>query len=101
MNRTEHLLTCLAEECAEVAQRVSKALRFGVDERQEGQNADNAERIRLEMYDLLAVYLIAASEDILPPLHLDAELLNDVTRRKREKIERFMSISREQGVLAA
>lgn len=28
MNRSEHLLSCLAEECAEVAQRVSKALRF-------------------------------------------------------------------------
>jgi NTP pyrophosphatase (non-canonical NTP hydrolase) len=101
MNRSEHLLTCLAEECAEVAQRVSKALRFGLDEVQPEQSCDNAERIRMEMYDLLAVYLIADRESILPPLHLDAELLIDVINRKRTKIERFMAISVEQGVLSA
>lgn len=27
MNKTEHLLTCLAEECAEVGQAAAKALR--------------------------------------------------------------------------
>jgi hypothetical protein len=32
MNITEHLLATLAEECAEVAQATSKALRFGLDE---------------------------------------------------------------------
>jgi len=32
MNRTEHLLVCLAEECAEVGQAVAKALRFGLDD---------------------------------------------------------------------
>jgi hypothetical protein len=32
MNPTEHLLSCLAEECAEVAQRASKSLRFGLSE---------------------------------------------------------------------
>lgn len=31
MNKAEHLLTCLAEECAEIQQAVSKALRFGVE----------------------------------------------------------------------
>jgi hypothetical protein len=101
MNRTEHLLSCLAEECAEVSQRVSKALRFGLDERQEGQPDDNAERIRLEMYDLIAVYLIAETEGLLPPLHLDGEIRNMIVKRKRAKIEKFMAISRDQGVLSA
>lgn len=100
MNRTEHLLTCLAEECAEVAQRVSKALRFGLDERQADQPDDNAERIRMEMYDLLAVYLIAEREHILPPLHLDPGIVATFTARKQAKIEKFMAISREQGVLS-
>lgn len=101
MNRTEHLLTCLAEECAEVAQRVSKALRFGLDERQADQPDDNAERIRMEMYDLLAVYRMLSEDDwTLPPLHLDAELLDDLVAKKAAKIEKFMAISREQGVLS-
>ena len=30
MTREEHLLTIVAEECAEVAQRATKALRFGL-----------------------------------------------------------------------
>jgi NTP pyrophosphatase (non-canonical NTP hydrolase) len=92
MNRTEHLLTCLAEECAEVAQRVSKALRFGLTEVQPGQDKDNAERISEELGDLYAVALILADEGVIP-------LAEAPLTAKRDKIERFMSISREQGVL--
>lgn len=55
MNRTEHLLWVLAEECAEVAQRASKAARFGLDEVQPGQALTNEERLWQEMCDLCAV----------------------------------------------
>jgi NTP pyrophosphatase (non-canonical NTP hydrolase) len=55
MTETELLLCCLSEECAEVAQRVSKALRFGLEEVQPGQPKDNATRILDELNDLLAV----------------------------------------------
>lgn len=99
MNRTEHLLTVLGEEGAEVAQRVSKALRFGLEEVQPGQPDDNAERIRFEVYDLIGTYMILAEEQALPPLHLDAELVERFTERKRTKIETFMAISRREGVL--
>jgi len=51
------LLTILAEECCEVGQRVSKALRFGVDEVQPGQPWCNGERIALELGDIEAVVL--------------------------------------------
>jgi hypothetical protein len=37
MTRDEHLMTIAMEECAEVAQRVSKAVRFGMEEIQPGQ----------------------------------------------------------------
>ena len=55
MNHTEHLLTCLAEESAEVAQRATKALRFGLREVQSGQFLTNAQRLKLELLDLYAV----------------------------------------------
>lgn len=55
MNQTEHLLCCLAEEANEVAHRVSKALRFGLAEIQDGQPLTNAERISQEFHDMLAI----------------------------------------------
>ena len=47
------LLTILIEEAAEVQQRATKALRFGVEEVQPGQNYSNAERLALEIGDML------------------------------------------------
>lgn len=52
MTRDEHLLTIAVEECAEVAQLLSKALRSGVDEVQPGQALTNRQRIRAEFYGL-------------------------------------------------
>lgn len=49
------LLTILAEECAEVAQRATKALRFGLDEVQKGQHFDNAYRLSQEIGDFYCV----------------------------------------------
>jgi NTP pyrophosphatase (non-canonical NTP hydrolase) len=92
VNRAEHLLTCLAEECAEVAQRVSKALRFGLSEVQPGQASDNADRIADEVGDLISVIGILVDEGIIPDPIPDQ-------REKLAKIERFMAISREQGTL--
>lgn len=96
MNRTEHLLSCLAEECAEVSQRVSKALRFGLDEVQPGQPLRNSDRIEEELRDLFAVASILASEGVIGWCLPEQ---TEVTR-KADKIEHFMSISREQGVLS-
>lgn len=49
------LLTLLIEECAEVQQRASKSLRFGVAEVQSGQPLNNTERMCEEVGDLLEV----------------------------------------------
>lgn len=97
MNRQEHLLSCLAEECAEVAQRVSKALRFGLGEVQPGQPLRNSDRIEEELRDLFAVASILAAEGVIGWCLPEQSEVS----RKAEKIERFMAISREQGVLAA
>lgn len=97
MTREEHLLLCLAEECAEVAQRVSKALRFGLDEVQEGQALSNRERITEELYDLVAVATICDREGLVLGV-----IPNDrAIQRKLAKIEKYFAISREQGTLAA
>lgn len=95
MNRKEYLLECLSEECNEVGQRVSKALRFGLSEIQDGQPFDNAERIVHELKDLLAVATILQSEGLLSSVRVSPEEVG----AKLTRIEKFMAISRREGTL--
>jgi NTP pyrophosphatase (non-canonical NTP hydrolase) len=93
MTRTEHLLTILAEECNEVAQRASKALRFGLDEVQPGQALDNYTRIWKEMADLAAVGAMLVDE-----VGRGGVELEDLVA-KRAKVERFLDYSHQCGTL--
>lgn len=107
MTRQELLLTQLAEECAEVAQRVSKALRFGLEEIQPGQSLNNAERIVEELIDLQAVWRMLQNEPnahagdgfarfcILPVLSLEAE--RERMLAKIAKVEKFLAFSAARG----
>lgn len=98
MNRAEHLFTTAAEEATEVGQRISKALRFGLSEVQPGQPLSNAERIVEEFHDLYSMIDWLQAEGHIPA-SISIRPDHDTMRRKREKVERFMAISREQGVL--
>lgn len=95
MNRAEHLLACLAEEADEVGQRVMKALRFGLREVQADQPLTNDDRICDELRDLIAVAQILHAEGVIGWFMPERGEID----QKRRKIERFMAISREQGVL--
>lgn len=96
MTRTEHLLIILAEECNEVAQRCSKALRFTLDEIQPGEGENNAERIEGELSDLFAVVEMLISADVLDHDIIYSKILMD---RKREKVEKFLTYSEDRGTL--
>lgn len=85
LTRTQHLLCLLAEECAEVSHRVSKALRFGLAEIQPGQALTNAQQIAHEIQDVLAVIEMLEAEDALQrPADTHA------IERKKAKVEQFM-----------
>jgi len=93
VTRTEHLLTTLAEECAEVAQRCSKALRFGLVEKQPGQDLTNAQRIEAEMADLIAVYgMLVDLGHVQPLVYLSLA-------GKRRKVESYLAYSATCGTL--
>lgn len=77
------LLTILAEECCEVGQRVSKALRFGLMEIQPGQPLSNAERISEELGDLLAT-----AEEMNDMI--DWQIVENSKAAKREKLARYL-----------
>lgn len=93
MTRQEHLLTIAMEECAEVAQRISKAARFGLDEVQPGQAFTNRERVAQEFSDLVAVL------DMLDPklTAVSGEEMEDKVR----KVEKYLKLSAEYGLLTA
>jgi hypothetical protein len=97
MNRTEHLLTTLGEEACEIAGRVSKSLRFGLDEVQPGQPLSNRERIIDEFHDMIGMMEMLVGEGVFPANYMPT---NDRILAKIAKVEKFMAISREQGVLS-
>ena len=65
MNNTEHLLTCLMEECAEIQKAAAKALRFGLDDHAPDSGSTNADDISTEIIDLLAVIEMLKEENII------------------------------------
>jgi hypothetical protein len=94
MTRTEHLLTILAEECGETAQRATKALRFGLNEVQPGQELNNAERIVYEFNDILSIMNMLVEEGKLPRVE-DKGMMG----LKKDKVEKYLIYSKEQGLL--
>ncbi len=96
MNTQEHLLTIVMEECAELAQRCSKALRFGMNEKQPEQRYTNAERIKEEYTDLVgAMHMLSAT---LPGFDFDSVDVTGVAK-KASKIRKYLAYSFKQGTL--
>ena len=79
------LLTILAEECCEVGQRVSKALRFGIKEIQPGQDLTNAERIMEELGDIFAVMELLEKQGII-----DQTTIGKFYEKKVPKLNRYL-----------
>jgi|SRR6185369_17556525 len=97
MNRKEHLLDIAQEECAEVAQRISKALRFSLEEIQPGQSLNNADRIMKEYYDLKAMIKILQKEGHLP--EWSEERSSFQMNAKIIQIEKYILHSKSVGTL--
>lgn len=99
MNRREHLLIIAAEECSEVAHRISKALRFGLCEIQPGQPLTNAQRILVEYQELVATIEMLSEEN--PKEFATGPWLNlPTTNEKKVRIEKFLVFSAKCGTLS-
>lgn len=94
MDKLTYLLTCLSEECNEVGQRASKAIRFGINEIQPDHNKTNKERLVEEYNDLVAVMEILKEEGYINGMD-DIGLKYD----KKNKIKKYMEYSKELGIL--
>lgn len=87
ISREKYLLNMLAEEASEVAQRASKAIRFGLAEKQTGQDKSNLARLVDEMIDLAAV---AKMLNLPLPTRLD---MNEAIAEKIAKVEKYYQYS--------
>jgi hypothetical protein len=94
MDEIQYLLNCLSEECAEVQQRVSKALRFGLKEIQPGQPLDNIQRIEEELIDVAAIISMLRERGV----YLRGAI-PDAIAEKKEKVLETMILSERQGIL--
>lgn len=88
MNRLEHLLTIFIEECNEVAQETSKALRFGVNE-QRDLPTSNLERMQKEFNQLMAMRDMLWDEGVC--IRGDQEVMY----KKRITVEKYLLYSAE------
>lgn len=95
MNKREHLLICLAEECAEVGQSVAKALRFGLKDSPPVGGPTNEESIVQELNDILAIIELLIDDGC------SFNNVGDQTAidTKKDKVMRFMEYAKERGTL--
>ena len=95
MTKTEHLLTCLMEECAEIQKAAAKALRFGLDDHHpDTPGVTNADEIAREYIDLLAIIEMLREESIIPMLASP-----QMVQAKKDKVLKYMAYARARGVL--
>lgn len=94
MNRLEHIIATMEEECLEVAKEASKALRFGLGDCAPGTDVSNFERMKTEMEDLTAMWRLLCSQTGRDP---ELSIIN--IQAKIEKFHKFLRYSKEQGTL--
>ena len=97
MTKSEHLLTCLSEECAEVIQAVSKALRFGLCESCIGyaDGLSNVEAIVKELHDVIAVVEMLEDEKII-----EKPINKSMLEAKKAKVRKMMEHARRNGAMS-
>ncbi len=90
--REREILALLIEECAEVQQRATKALRFGLDETQPGQPHSNSTRLAHEVGDLEEVIAMAEREGLL-----FSHAIRDGRIGKKAQLARYMQTKATGG----
>ena len=96
LSRQEHLLICLAEECAEVQKEVSKILRFGLDDKpieslRGNTLLPNSERLSQEITDVQANIRMLIKEGC--PIEIKPKEII----KKCNKVETYIKYAQEKG----
>lgn len=89
MDRDQWILSKIAEEAAEIAQRAMKAQQFGFDEIQAGQSKNNLERLMDEIWDLNATVSLTLGKEMYRPTP-------EHTKLRRKRMNQFLELSQKQ-----
>ena len=94
LNKQQHLLVKLAEECNEVGKAALKAALFGLEDGYPGTTRTNKADIGRELNDLFAA---------VEMLHKDIKWRVDssAVKLKKAKVEHWMEYAKKQGTLEA
>lgn len=98
MTKQEHLLVCLSEECAEIQQAVSKALRFGLKDGYPGTERTNAGDISHELSDLMAIAELLTECGAIPHHQTIYQAIAEI-QKKKEKIAIFLKYAEKCGTV--
>lgn len=94
MNTEEMLCLIAMEECTEIAQRISKASRFGFSGIEPGQIEPNYIRIRNEILDLAVIIQMLESK-LGVDIWTDTSKNPEGARLKQQKVEIYMNYSKQ------
>ena len=94
MNRVQHLLIKLNEECVEIAKSADKALIFGLDDEYRGKGITPRNDIIQEFNDLIGIIEMLRDEGV------DIPILPDKVQAKKAKASVFMDYAEERGTLS-
>ncbi|MFW3653520.1 hypothetical protein [Vagococcus fluvialis] len=98
MDITNYLLVCLMEESAEIAQAAAKSIRFGLDDSHPERVGETNEDDLLEkLYQCIAVVEMLQENKNLKTL--TNEEIQCIKNKKKEKMIKYMSYSKEKGQL--
>ena len=96
MTKNENLLVTLMEECAELQQAVSKALRFGMDGCHPSYpEKTNEHNIMIEYYQLVAVMEMLENDGVLHAFSPADKALAKTT--KKINVGRYQEVSKAVG----
>lgn len=97
MNLEQYLLIKLIEEAAEIQQRATKMLRFGINEIQPGQEKENVERLFDELIDFTIVVDKLSRH---PSFVLDVkDNFSDSRAKKEARFEEYLNYSKKMGLV--
>lgn len=94
MNRMQFLLVKLAEEAAEISQIALKASQFGLEEKKDGQDLSNRERVHAELNDLMGIVTMLNQET-----HFDYACCPDAVANKIQRVNIYFNYSASLGMV--